>query len=79
MHKHTTKHYYGCYDPLQYPQLFPKGDVGWHQNILERNSTKTSNDVAQTHDDSRVANFESMEDIMNREQRCVDDGGNQKV
>ena len=36
--------------------------------ILERNSTKTSNDVAQTHDDSQVGNFEFVEDIMNREQ-----------
>ncbi|PKA50072.1 hypothetical protein AXF42_Ash021103 [Apostasia shenzhenica] len=24
-------HYYGCYDPLQYPLLFPYGDTGWHQ------------------------------------------------
>ena len=29
-HKHTIKHYYGCYDPLQYLLLFLKGDVGWH-------------------------------------------------
>ena len=78
-HKHTIKHYYGCYDPLQYPLLFLKGDVGWHQNILEKNSTKTSNDVPQTHYDSQVGNFESVEDIMNREQRCVDGCGNQKV
>ncbi|XP_028552578.1 uncharacterized protein LOC114580151 [Dendrobium catenatum] len=31
------KHYFGCYDPLQYPILFPNGKVGWHQNI-NRNS-----------------------------------------
>ncbi|KAI0497090.1 hypothetical protein KFK09_023418 [Dendrobium nobile] len=31
------KHYFGCYDPLQYPILFPNGEVGWHQNI-NRNS-----------------------------------------
>ncbi|XP_020252361.1 uncharacterized protein LOC109829733 [Asparagus officinalis] len=23
--RHYVKHYYGCYDPLQYPLLFPKG------------------------------------------------------
>ncbi|PKU60693.1 hypothetical protein MA16_Dca022607 [Dendrobium catenatum] len=22
------KHYFGCYDPLQYPILFPNGEVG---------------------------------------------------
>ncbi|XP_075108897.1 uncharacterized protein LOC142180730 [Nicotiana tabacum] len=24
--KHRVKHYYGCYDPLQYPLLFPNGE-----------------------------------------------------
>lgn len=32
-HWHKVRHYYGCYDPLQYPLLFPHGEVGWHQNI----------------------------------------------
>ena len=27
---HRKYHYYGCYDPLQYPLLFPFGDCGWH-------------------------------------------------
>ena len=45
-HKYTIKHYYGCYDPLQYCLLFSKGDVWWHQNILKRNSIQTSNDLA---------------------------------
>ncbi|KAK4371836.1 hypothetical protein RND71_007220 [Anisodus tanguticus] len=31
--RHRVKHYYGCYDPLQYPMLFPKGEGGWHQGI----------------------------------------------
>lgn len=31
--QHRIKHYYGCYDPLQYPLLFPNGENGWHQNI----------------------------------------------
>ncbi|KAG5537451.1 hypothetical protein RHGRI_024770 [Rhododendron griersonianum] len=26
-------YYYGCYDPLQYPLLFPSGEPGWHQGI----------------------------------------------
>ena len=26
-------HYYGCYDPLQYPLLFSFGDCGWHQAL----------------------------------------------
>ncbi|KAH0692798.1 hypothetical protein KY285_019895 [Solanum tuberosum] len=31
--KHRVKHYYGCYDPLQYPLILPKGEAGWHQEI----------------------------------------------
>jgi hypothetical protein len=25
--------YHGCYDPLSYPLLFPKGELGWHLDI----------------------------------------------
>ncbi|XP_012837761.1 PREDICTED: uncharacterized protein LOC105958298 [Erythranthe guttata] len=40
-HKHRIRHYYGCYDPLQYPLLFPKGDTGWHQNIFKIGTKKS--------------------------------------
>ena len=30
---HRIRHYYGCYDPLQYPLLFPHGESGWHPGI----------------------------------------------
>ena len=30
---HCIYHYYGCYNPLQYPLLFPFGDCGWHQGL----------------------------------------------
>ncbi|CAH9105004.1 unnamed protein product [Cuscuta europaea] len=30
---HSVQYYYGCYDPLQYPLLFPKGESGWHEGI----------------------------------------------
>ncbi|KAL7139390.1 hypothetical protein ABFS83_09G047500 [Erythranthe nasuta] len=26
-------YYFGCYDPLQYPLLFPNGEPGWHAGI----------------------------------------------
>ena len=32
---HIVQYYFGCYDPLQYPFLFPFGDTGWHQGILK--------------------------------------------
>ncbi|XP_057780225.1 uncharacterized protein LOC130998836 [Salvia miltiorrhiza] len=55
--RHRIKHYYGCYDPLQYPLLFPMGETGWHQNIrkidpasLVRNTNyvSTSTSLART-------------------------------
>ncbi|KAL6575429.1 hypothetical protein OROMI_012714 [Orobanche minor] len=30
---HCVHYYYGCYDPLQYPLLFPFGESGWHTGI----------------------------------------------
>ncbi|KAL6570058.1 hypothetical protein OROMI_014572 [Orobanche minor] len=30
---HRLHYYYGCYDPLQYPLLFPYGESGWHTGI----------------------------------------------
>ncbi|KAL6586189.1 hypothetical protein OROMI_002833 [Orobanche minor] len=30
---HRVHYYYGCYDPLQYPLLFPYGESGWHKGI----------------------------------------------
>ncbi|KAL6550275.1 hypothetical protein OROMI_020763 [Orobanche minor] len=30
---HCVHYYYGCYDPLQYPLLFPFRESGWHAGI----------------------------------------------
>ncbi|KAL0344192.1 UNVERIFIED_CONTAM: hypothetical protein Sangu_1306600 [Sesamum angustifolium] len=30
------EYYYGCYDPLQYPLLFPRGEPGWHVGIKRK-------------------------------------------
>ena len=35
-YKQGIKHFFGCYDPLQYPLLFPRGEGGWHQGIRKR-------------------------------------------
>lgn len=37
---HNIHHYYGCYDPLQYPLLFPFGETGWHQHIQKLNKNQ---------------------------------------
>lgn len=37
---HRVLHYYGCFDPLQYPILFPFGECGWHQGIGNQNESE---------------------------------------
>ncbi|XP_010686097.3 uncharacterized protein LOC104900381 [Beta vulgaris subsp. vulgaris] len=36
--EHRIMHYYGCYDPLQYPLLRPYGDCGWHHGLKKTGS-----------------------------------------
>ena len=33
LESHRVQYYYGCYDPLQYPLLFPLGETGWQPRI----------------------------------------------
>ena len=39
---HRIQYYFGCYDDLQHPLLFSRGDIGWHQRILKINKKKGS-------------------------------------
>lgn len=42
-HSVAIKYYYGCYDPLQYPLLFPYGEPGWHRGIKRNSSIGRAN------------------------------------
>ncbi|GJS13657.1 hypothetical protein Tco_0408129 [Tanacetum coccineum] len=35
-HCRKIEYYYGCYDPLQYPLMFPHGELGRNQGILKK-------------------------------------------
>nr|KAJ0207390.1 hypothetical protein LSAT_V11C500251610 [Lactuca sativa] len=30
----SVQYYFGCYDPLHYPLMFPFGELGWHQVVF---------------------------------------------
>ncbi|XP_073048807.1 uncharacterized protein [Primulina eburnea] len=76
-HKHIIKHYFGCYDPLQYPLLFPNGENGWHQNIPK---FKDASIVLQSHHEIvNPTNFSSVESIIETEQRAVRSYNNRMV
>ena len=56
---HRIKHYYGCYDPLQYPLFFPKGQMGWNRFIIR----------GQLNDPNSVAKFTSIANMLESEQQ----------
>lgn len=64
----TVCHYHGCYDSLQYLLLFPRGEVGWHQNILRIICVGTNSDTSHMRKDSPFHSFTSAEDIFKHEQ-----------
>ncbi|XP_071902766.1 uncharacterized protein [Coffea arabica] len=51
---HRIQHYFACYDSLQYPLLFPRGESGWHYGI-PRNTTANKRKREETDDHSLVA------------------------
>ncbi|XP_020266738.1 uncharacterized protein LOC109842248 [Asparagus officinalis] len=64
--RHQVKHYYSCYDPLQYPILFPNGESGWQQFIYRgRNERIQLNmtEESQTLDLAGQLNDEESQDI----------------
>ncbi|XP_071921822.1 uncharacterized protein [Coffea arabica] len=41
---YRVQSYYACYDPLQYPLLFPRGESGWHRGIKRIYSRRNKTD-----------------------------------
>ncbi|XP_074298757.1 uncharacterized protein LOC141629686 [Silene latifolia] len=77
-------HYYGCYDPLQYPLLFPCGECGWHQGLKKRiiqadtvstsHSSMTLSPITNTASSSQgemplPSTFENAEGLLNAEEQ----------
>ncbi|XP_027083756.2 uncharacterized protein [Coffea arabica] len=56
---YRVQSYYACYDPLQYPLLFPRGESGWHRGIKRVFSKRKKPD---THDPEVHVDFSSAQD-----------------
>ncbi|XP_042944678.1 uncharacterized protein LOC122278566 [Carya illinoinensis] len=69
---HLVQYYFGCYDPLQYPLLFPLGDIGWHQGIQRINkriaSVFANNCTTQLIDPHQST---SAEELLRREEQVL--------
>ena len=59
---YKIKYFYGCYDPLQYPLLFPHGDIVWHERIF-RNS-KSNLYISQNNNLIDPQKVNSIEDLI---------------
>nr|XP_027096981.1 uncharacterized protein LOC113716755 isoform X4 [Coffea arabica] len=68
---HMIKHYYACYDSLQCPLLFPRGESGWHHGIqrITCENRKRSRPVCEADIAIDPASIGSPSDLINLEQR----------
>ncbi|KAH0767034.1 hypothetical protein KY290_002952 [Solanum tuberosum] len=68
--KHRVKHYYGCYDPLQYPLILPNGEGGWHQGIVKsRNPNISITTDATTSANIWPRSYASATEVLNNEEQ----------
>ncbi|XP_021768899.1 uncharacterized protein LOC110733168 [Chenopodium quinoa] len=65
---HRIYHNYGCYDPLQYPLLFPQGECGWTQG-LKKKSHPSRRGVDLLPDPVMSCVVHDAEDLLNQEER----------
>ncbi|XP_027166384.1 uncharacterized protein LOC113766387 [Coffea eugenioides] len=71
---HRIQHYYGCYDPLQYPLLFPRGECGWHHGIKRLCKRKRGGDACEDDINIDPTSVNSSSELIDLEQRAADRG-----
>ncbi|XP_071910378.1 uncharacterized protein [Coffea arabica] len=75
---HRIKHYYGCYDPLQYPILFPQGECGWHHGVKKLHKRKRNADSCETDFNVDPSSVDDPSHLLDLERRAVDHGKNEE-
>ncbi|KAF5461688.1 hypothetical protein F2P56_017766 [Juglans regia] len=67
---HIVQYYFGCYDPLQYPLLFPFGEIGWHQGIegVSRGRRSTHNETSRSINPQQSG---TADELLAREERAL--------
>ncbi|XP_074288893.1 uncharacterized protein LOC141614038 [Silene latifolia] len=74
---HRILHYYGCYDPLQYPLLFPFGESGWHRRIYRVNSHPRRRPEPQTFLINEVL-IQTTDDLLESEEQVAGTSASEK-
>ncbi|XP_021776455.1 uncharacterized protein LOC110740285 [Chenopodium quinoa] len=63
---HRIYHHYGCYDPLQYPLLFPYGECGWNQGLKKKSCNGRGQAAVQTEPVMTCA-VQNVDDLLQQE------------
>lgn len=72
-----VNYYYGCYDPLQYPLLFPHGQNRWHYGIkkIKHSTGKSTTRIYCEHEQlSSVMNMCSIDGLLDMEAEVLQKG-----
>ncbi|KAL3352294.1 hypothetical protein AABB24_020373 [Solanum stoloniferum] len=71
-----VNYYYGCYDPLQYPLLFPFGQNGWHCGIkrVEQICKKKFRSQCENEQLPSLSNMCSIEGLLDIEAKVLQKG-----
>ncbi|XP_074304620.1 uncharacterized protein LOC141639371 [Silene latifolia] len=72
-----VRHYYGCYDLLQYPLLFPYGDTGWHRCIYKCNTSHRRREVCSTFPINEVL-VQTADDLIEAEDKVANSSESEK-
>ena len=73
--KRMLKQYYGCYDTLQYPLIFAKGETGWHKDILRIPRSDVLNQLGSTCQNQNilsVQNCSHIDEVISAEEKGTD-------
>ncbi|XP_071901098.1 uncharacterized protein [Coffea arabica] len=68
-----VQYYYGCYDPLQYPLLFPLGETGWQPGIRRSgtgNPKKRKRCPKHYTDNATLQSFRSADEMIQSEEQA---------
>ncbi|XP_027120568.1 uncharacterized protein [Coffea arabica] len=77
---HKIKHFYSCYDSLQYPLLFPREECGWHPGIqrVQEHSKKRSSRTCKDQTIVDPTSLANASQLIDSEERAVENGKRQK-
>ncbi|XP_060182826.1 uncharacterized protein LOC132612749 [Lycium barbarum] len=76
-HSNTNQlvhYYYGCYDALQYPLLFPYGENGWHcgiQRVIQKANFPRNSSSCKHQNIPSVSNMSSIDGFLDIEQEIL--------